>query len=170
MSQYSISGAQIIIWLNEKKFNTSQSLSFSVDTGETYIYGIDSAFAQEIATTKVSVTGNINGLRLRSSGGIQALNGKSPIADLMSSPYISIRIQDRVTQEDIIFIPRCKIGNESHSVSAKGTYKINFSFMGLLPLFALDRAAGASSNPASSLTSLLPGGVAGPDFGVGGLA
>ena len=140
MSQYSISGAQIIIYLNEKKFNTSQSITFSVDTGETYIYGIDSLIAQEIVSTKLSVTGNINGLRLRNSGGIQALNGKSLLVDLMSSPYISLRVQDRITKEDIIFIPRCKISNESHSVSAKGIYKVNFSFMGLIPLFALDRA------------------------------
>lgn len=140
MSQFSIAGAQIIVYINEKKFTTSQALNFSVDTGETAIYGIDSPFAQEIATTKVTVSGNINGLRLRNSGGIQGVNGKSLIVDLISAPYISLRVQDRVTKEDIIFIPRCKIGNESHSVSAKGIYKINFSFIGIIPLMALDRA------------------------------
>lgn len=159
MSQYTISGAQIIIYLNEKKFTTSQSLSFSVDTGETYIYGIDSAFAQEIATTKVAVTGNINGLRLRSSGGIQALNGKSLITDLAAAPYVSLRVQDRITSEDIIFIPKCKISNESHSVSAKGIYKINFNFMGLIPLFALDRSGGGgdSTTPAGAISGLIGG-------------
>lgn len=141
MAQYSISGAQILIYLNEKKFVTSQAINFSVDTGEKYIYGIDSIFAQEIIPTKMSVTGNINGLRLRNSGGIQALAGKSLLVDILSAPYISIRITDRVTKEDILFIPRCKISNESHTVSAKGIYKINFAFMGLIPLFALDRVS-----------------------------
>lgn len=141
MPQYTIAGAQILVYLNEKKFTVSQSLSFSIDYGEAPIYGIDSLFAQEIAPTKVTVSGNINGLRLRNSGGIQGVNGRSLITDVMAAPYISLRIQDRTTKEDIIFIPRAKIGNESHSVSAKGVYKINFSFIGLIPLMSLDRTS-----------------------------
>jgi hypothetical protein len=140
MPQYSIAGSQIMVYLNEKKMSTSQTLSFSIDYGDAPIYGIDSPFAQEIATKRVSVTGNINGLRLRNSGGIQALNGRSLIVDILASPYVSLRIQDRATSEDIIFIPRCKINNESHSVSPKGIYKINISFIGLIPLTALDRS------------------------------
>ena len=138
--QFTISGAQILVFLNEKKFTTTQAVNFSIDYGETPIFGIDSPFAQEIATTKVTVSGNLNGLRLRNSGGIQALNGRSLITDLISSPYVSIRIQDRVSQEDILFVPRCKIGNESHSVAAKGIYHLNVSFIGIIPLLALDRA------------------------------
>jgi hypothetical protein len=137
---FTIAGAQIVVYLNEKKFTTTQSISFVIDTGETYIYGIDSISAQEIVPTKLSVTGSINGLRLRNSGGIQALNGRPLFQDILAAPYISIRIQDRVTKEDIIFIPRAKISNESHSVSAKGIYKVNFNFMGIIPLFALDRS------------------------------
>lgn len=140
MAQFTISGAQIIVYLNEKKFTTTQAINFSIDTGETYIYGIDSIFAQEIVTTKMSVTGSINGLRLRNSGGIQAMNGKSLVVDILAAPYISLRIHDRITGEDILFLPRCKISNESHSVSAKGIYKVNFNFMGLIPLMSLDRA------------------------------
>jgi len=141
MSQYSISGSQVLIYLNEKKFVTSQSLNFSVDYGETPIFGIDSPWAQEIATTKVNVTGSIQGLRLRNSGGIQAITARSLIVDIISSPYISIRITDRITKEDIVFIPRCKVGNETHTVVNKGVYKINLSFIGLIPLFALDRTS-----------------------------
>ena len=138
--RYTIAGAQIIIYLNEKKFTSSQSISFNVDYGEQEIWGIDSPWPQEIATTKCSVSGTIQGLRLRNSGGIQAINGRSLIQDVAASPYVSIRVCDRVSKEDIIFIPKCKISNESHSVAAKGIYKVNFSFKGLIPLFALDRS------------------------------
>lgn len=140
MPQYSISAAQIIVYLNEKKFTTTQAVNFSIDYGEQEIMGIDSLFPQEIASTRVTVTGNLQGLRLRNSGGIQAMNGRPLLVDILSAPYVSIRIQDRLSQEDIIFIPKAKISNESHSVSAKGIYKINFTFKGMLPLMALDRS------------------------------
>lgn len=141
MPQYSIAGAQIIVYINEKKYNVAQSINFTVDYGEVEIYGIDSNWAQEIATTKCTVSGNINGIKIRNGGGIQAIAARSLIIDIISSPYISIRIQDRITQEDIIYIPRAKVSAESHSVAAKGIYKVNISFKGILPEFSLDRTS-----------------------------
>jgi hypothetical protein len=139
MPQYSINAASIIIWINNQKYNSAQSISFNVDYGESLLYGIDSQFAQEIVPGKVAISGNISGIRVRNSGGIQAISARSLIVDIISSPYISLRIQDRVTQEDILFIPRCKVTSESHSAAAKGTYKLSFSFLGILPEWALDR-------------------------------
>jgi hypothetical protein len=111
-----------------------------VDYGEEAIYGIDSPWPQDIAGGRVTVKGNVRGLRVKNSGGLQAGNLRPLFTDLAASPYISIRVQDRATGEDIYFIPNAKVSMESHSVNIKETYKLNFSFTGQMILFALDRS------------------------------
>ncbi len=132
--------AKIKVYINNKVYKEVQSLNFMVDYGETEFYGIDAAYPQEIATNRITVRGSINGIRCTMSGGLQGVNMRPLFVDIAASPYISIRIQDRQTGEDIIFIPKCKVTKESHSIPAKGVYRLNFDFVGQIPLFALDRA------------------------------
>lgn len=135
-----LTGAHIKLYINNKVYKEVQSISLNIDYGETEIYGIDAEYAQEIAPTKISVRGTVNGIRLKMSGGLQASNLRPLFTDVAASPYISIRIQDRDSQEDILFIPNAKVTRESHSIATKSTYKITFDFIGQIPLFALDRA------------------------------
>src|SRR5271166_6491470 len=135
-----ITGPQINLYINNKLYKEVQSVSFSVDYNETPIYGIDSPYPQEIASNRVTVSGNVNGLRVKQSGGLQGKNMRPLFGDIAASNYVSIRIQDRSTSEDILFIPNAKITRETHSASVKATYKLNFDFIGQIPLFALDRA------------------------------
>jgi hypothetical protein len=140
MQSVVLTGALIKLYINNKLFNTVQSVSFTIDYGETPIYGIDSPFPQEIGPGRVSVSGAVQGLRTKNSGGIQAYDARPLILDTLASPYISIRIQDRATAEDILFIPQAKINKQDFQASAKGTIKLNFSFTGLIPYEALDRS------------------------------
>jgi len=135
-----LTGANIKLYINNKVYKEVQSISLMVDYGESEIYGIDVNYAQEIASTRISVKGNVTGLRIKQSGGLQAKDARPLFNDIIASPYISIRIQDRATGEDILFIPNAKIGRETHSIAAKATYKLNFEFTGQIPLFALDRS------------------------------
>ena len=135
-----LAGPNIVLYINNKVYKVVQNVSFSVDYGETEIYGIDAAYAQEVAPTKVTVRGSVQGLRAKLSGGLQAANMRPLFQDLIASPYISIRITDRYSGEDILFIPNAKVTRESHAISTKATYKLNFDFVGQIPLFALDRS------------------------------
>ena len=135
-----LAGAHIKLYVNNKVYKEVQSIQFSVDYGETEIYGIDSLYPQEIAPTRISVKGSVNGIRVKYSGGLQGQNMRPLFTDISASPYISLRIQDRSTGEDILFIPNAKITRENHQASTKGTYKLSFEFVGQIPLFALDRA------------------------------
>jgi hypothetical protein len=135
-----LTGANIKLYINNKVYTEVQSISLNVDYGETEIYGIDSAYAQEIAPTKVIVRGSVSGIRVKMSGGLQGKNMRTLFQDIMASPYISIRIQDRQSQEDIVFIPNAKVTKETHTMQTKSTYKLNFDFVGQVPLFALDRS------------------------------
>lgn len=135
-----LSGAHIKLYINNDIYPVVQSVTFSVDYGEYPIYGIDAPHAQELGPGKIEVRGNIQGLRTKHSGGLQAANARTLFNHAASSPYVSIRIQDRSTGEDILFVPNAKITRENHSISIKNTYKLNFDFIGQIPLFALDRA------------------------------
>lgn len=135
-----LTGANIVLFINNKKFNAVQSITFTVDYGEQSIYGIDAPYPQDIGITKITVSGNVQAIRTKQSGGLQGINARPLFTDYAAAPYISLRIQDRLTQEDILFIPNAKISNETHAISTKNTYKLSFSFIGQIPLFALDRS------------------------------
>lgn len=135
-----LTGAHIKLYINNTPYKEVQSVSFSVDYGETPIYGIDSPWPQEIAMNKVTVSGSVNGLRIKNSGGLQGKNMRPLFYDLAAAPYVSIRIQDRSTGEDILFIPNAKVTKENHTATTKATYKMNFDFLGQIPQFALDRS------------------------------
>jgi hypothetical protein len=135
-----ITGAQINLYINNQLYKEVESVSFTVDYGEYEQRGIDSPYSQEISGGAISVSGSVQGLRLKLSGGLQAKSIRSLFNDVSASPYISIRISDRSTSEDIIFIPQCKCSDESHSIPNRGTYKLSFNFKGMVPYFALDRS------------------------------
>lgn len=135
-----LTGANIRLYVNNKIFNTVQNINFVVDYGETEIYGIDSPYPQEIAPGKITVRGTISCIRVKNSGGLQASKLRPTYSDFAASPYISLRINDRSSNEDILFIPNCKVTKETHTAGTKQTYKLVFDFVGQIPLFALDRS------------------------------
>lgn len=139
MIPQTLTGAHIKLYINNALFKTVQSVTWTVAYNEDPVYGIDSLYPQEIASTKISVTGSIQGIRLKLSGGLQAKDIRPVFTDANASPYISIRIQDRQSGEDIIYIPNAKVTRETHAIATKSTYKLNFDFIGQIPLFVLDR-------------------------------
>jgi len=139
MSQSTIAGAHIKLYINGKVYHEVQQLDYTIDYGEEPIYGIDSVFPQEVKITRISVQGTISGVRTGNSNGTQGVGARSGIRDSVYSPYISIRISDRKTGEDILFIPYARVSNEKNSVSAKGVMKTSFSFSGLQAMQPLDR-------------------------------
>tara|TARA_R100000951_G_scaffold111334_1_gene110248 strand:- start:5683 stop:6138 length:456 start_codon:yes stop_codon:yes gene_type:complete len=137
--QRTLSGAHIKLYVNGVVYNEVQSLNYTIDYGEEPIYGIDSVFPQEIKITRISISGTISGVRVKGSNGIQNYNLRPKITDSFFAPYISIRITDRKSGEDIMFIPYAKVTNETLNVSAKSVVKANFSFTGLQGQQTLDR-------------------------------
>lgn len=139
-SSITLVGALVKVYMNNNVYTVTQTITLEVDYGEEAIYGIDSPWAQEISGNRASVRGSVKGVRIKNSGGLQASALRPSFTDLAASPYISIRIQDRSTMEDIVFIPNAKITRESHTIAIKGVYKLDFDFVGMIPLFALDRS------------------------------
>ena len=139
MSQRTIAGAHIKVYINGKIYNEVQQIQYVIDYGEEPIYGIDSVFPQEIKITRVSIQGSISGVRVANSNGLQGYDIRPKIMDSIFAPYISIRITDRKTGEDILFIPYARVTNERTSVNAKGIMQTSFNFTGLQGQQPLDR-------------------------------
>jgi len=133
-----LKGAECKVFIGGKLYGEVQQISYTIDYGEQEIYGIDSIFPQEIATTRISVQGNISGVRVKLSGGLQGKDAVTKINQKLFAPYVSIEIRERQSETKIIFIPQCKITAETLQAAAKGTVKLNFSFKGIIPYNPLD--------------------------------
>ena len=138
-SQRTIAGAHVKLYIHGSVYNEVRQISYTIDYGEEPIYGIDSVFPQEIKITRISIQGTVSGLRLANSNGLQGKNIRPGIRDSIFAPYISIRLFDRRTGEDIVFIPYARVVNEKVDVSAKGIMTTSFNFTGLQAQQTLDR-------------------------------
>ena len=138
MSDFSLKASDIKLYLNNKLYNVTQSVNWTIDYQEEPIFGIDSYYPQEITTNKITVTGSVTGFVLRMDGGLQGLGIRPLLYQALQSPYISIRVEDRANKVDLLFVDRAKVIKESVTATAKGLVMINFSFVGIIPLSTLD--------------------------------
>lgn len=134
-----VTGALCRLYLNNKIFSVSQSVSITQQTGEYEIFGINSPYPQEIAGGgQISVKGSCKGVRIKNSGGLQGSNARPLFSDVAASSYISLRLESRDTGETIWSIPKAKISNINESVQIKGIYQVNFDFVGQILFWPLD--------------------------------
>lgn len=134
-----LTGAQCKLYISGNVY-PADAIQYSIDYGESEIYGIDSVFPQEIATTRISVQGNVSGFRIQLSGGLQGKDIRSKINQVLHAPYLTMRIEDRKNKVDILFVQEMKVTSESVSIPSKGVVKLTFAFKGTVPFNVLDRA------------------------------
>lgn len=133
-----LTGANCKLFIGGKQYPEVNQINYVIDYGESEIYGIDSYFPQEIATTRMSVQGTVTGLRLKLSGGLQGKDIVSKINEKLFAPYVSIEIRDRQADTKLLFIPQCKVSSENVSIGAKGVVTLSFTFKGIVPYNPLD--------------------------------
>lgn len=133
-----LNGAQIKLYIGENLINECQNVSYSIDYGEVPIYGIDSSFPQEIISTRVSVKGSASLIYSSVSGGLQGMQLIPRITQVLYAPYQSFRLQDRKTKKNLFACPSIKISNVQTNIVAKGTVKVSFSFVGIVPYEFMD--------------------------------
>lgn len=131
-----LSGAHVKIRINGTIYPLAQSISYSISSGETEIYGVDSIFPQEIAPTTSSVSGRIDGLKIARAS-LQSLNIRDPNSQIMGSGYNMIEVLDRKTKSVIISFPMCRVSDESFSIQTKSTARLSFSFKAILSDFGV---------------------------------
>ena len=134
-----LTGAQCKLYIGGKLYPAS-NIQYTIDYGEQEIFGIDSVHPQEIATTRITVSGTVSGFRIQASGGLQGKDIRPKINQALFAPYLSFRIQDRKNKYDILFIQEIKVTNEQISIPSKGVVSLNFNFKGTIPYNVLDRS------------------------------
>lgn len=133
-----LKGAECKLFIGGKLYPEVQNITYTIDYGEQETYGIDSIFPQEIAITRISIQGNISGVMVKLSGGLQGKDALTKINQKLFAPYVSVEIRERLSDTKIIFIPQCKVVSESLQIAAKGVVKLSFSFKGIIPYTPLD--------------------------------
>ncbi len=131
-------GADCKLYLAGNLYSEVQNITYIIDYGEIEIFGVDSVNPQEIATTRITIQGTINGVRVRNSGGLQGSAARPYILESLYGPYISLRIKDRNSGEEIIYMPQIKVTREQMTIQAKGVVKLNFSFKAMIAYGPLD--------------------------------
>jgi len=69
---------------------------------------------------------------------LQGHNIRTKINEILHSPYTSLRIKDRHSDVDLLWLPQMKVTAETMTIPAKGTVKLNFTFKGIIPYNPLD--------------------------------
>jgi len=139
MQSITLTGAHIRVYINGVIFSAAQGINYTLDNGGEELYGVDSIYPQEIIPKRSTVNGSINFLKLKQDGGLQAKGIRGLAKDIMKHPYISIRIQDRQTGEDILLVPKAMVTSETFSAQIKSSVKLTLNFRGIIPLQPLDR-------------------------------
>lgn len=133
-----LKGAEVKCYVSGKLYAEVQGIQYTIDYGETEIYGIDSQFPQEIAPGRISVQGSVSGLVIKNLGGLQAYDLRTKISEVLHGPYTSLRLKDRHSDKDLFWLPQMKVINEQVSIQAKGVVKVSFQFKGIIPYNPLD--------------------------------
>jgi hypothetical protein len=133
-----ISGAAVKLYIGGILYPNVRSISLTIDYGQEPIYGIDSFLPQEIKQTRVSVQGSISGVRIRTTSGLQGANIVKILKEQLQSPYLSVEIRDRISNEVMYFIQGVKVTNETFRASVKGTAELSFNFKGIMPYQPFD--------------------------------
>jgi hypothetical protein len=111
-------------------FATGINFTRSINTKE--IYGIDSPLPQEIVATTYSVRGNLTGLRIRDSGGLDGygIMDISDISRYFNFKYSTIEVVDRATSKTIYTIQKCVFDSDTWNITARAPITFSASFKG----------------------------------------
>ena len=126
-----IPGSSVKVKINGKTLPSIQSMSWVIDYGEKAIYGIDSEFPQEIATTKQTIKGTVQNVRIRFSKGLQGINAVPTIQNFLTGQYHEMRVIARQTNKVLLVVEGMKVTKQSYDVPTKGVVTFSFSFIGI---------------------------------------
>jgi len=139
-----LTSAEVLVYLNGNLFPELQSINYSISRGEEEYFGIDSIFAQEIRATKITISGSISGVISKGVGGLAGKSAVTTLFQALEAPYVSIKIKNRYTDSDLIFIPHVKFDNEQVGIAIKGVVKFSVNFKGIIAYNELDLLYGPS--------------------------
>lgn len=93
---------------------------------------IDSVITRQLAPRMFGVSGTIQILRGRSTGGLEGA-GMVPQAEAMlRQKYLTIELQDRISQDIVYRALMCEVQQQDWQIQAKGLVVGTFQFIGII--------------------------------------
>jgi hypothetical protein len=129
---FSVAGAHLKCFVNGKLLGYVMAVPAWVvqsDWGE--LREIDSVLARQLSPRMYAVSGTIQILRGRSTGGAEGA-GLVPSAEAMlRQKYLTIEIQDRISQDIVYRALRCQVINQQWQITVKGLVTGTLNFRGI---------------------------------------
>lgn len=126
MAKY-LSGARCVLKLNGKIVGFAFGIQWNITTDATEINTIDDYMPYELAPSRITVTGSINGFRIPGSGpGQQLLQTDS--LNFLYQRYIQIEVRDSQTNNLIFITRRAFITSRSESVKSDSLAEMTLNF------------------------------------------
>ena len=126
-----IRGPDLLCYINGNLIGEFTDLSYSIDYGRKAIFAIDSLSPYEIAPGPVKVSGKIDLLRIRGSGGLEGRGLVARISQLTKEKYVNLTIIDKVLDLEILKVTKAQVITQQWSVSAKKQMVGSFTFEGI---------------------------------------
>jgi hypothetical protein len=131
-------GAHCRLFVNGIVYSVVQSVSIKVNQGVYSTFGINSPDAQSIDSGQRTVTGSVKGIRIKNSGGLQSVNLIPSFGDIAAGNFVSLRLEDRRSQETLWSVPKCRVSEITETVQIKGVYQVSFDWIGQQVFWPLD--------------------------------
>jgi hypothetical protein len=131
-ASFTIAGAHLKCYINGKLLGYVMAVpAWNISTDWAELREIDNPVANQLAPRTYSVSGTIQILRGRSTGGLEGA-GLVPSADAMlRQKYLTVELQDRITQDIVYHAAFCQVIQQQWSVNAKGLTTGTFNFKGI---------------------------------------
>lgn len=126
------SGSRIFVYINGNPLGLLTDFSFSSETPDVEIRGIDVAFPIELASGTTSVSGTIGLLKLINDSGAQSYGLASSQIDSSKQKYVSLTLIDRGFDTVIFQCDYAKITNESWRIATKTLMEGTLTFKGIV--------------------------------------
>lgn len=126
MAKY-LSGARCILRMNGKIVGFAFGISWNINTEATEITTIDDYMPYELAPSRITVSGQIQGFRIPGSGPGQALLQTDSL-NFLYQRYIEIEVRDSQTNNLIFLTRRALITNRSESIRSDALAEMTLNF------------------------------------------
>lgn len=129
---FTLAGAHLKCYINGKLLGYVISVpSFQVRHEWAPLREIDSLLARQLAPRMYEVSGNIQVLRGRSTGGLEGAGLVSSGESMMLQKYLTIELQDRFTQDIVFRAVSCEANNQQWQIQTRGLVVGSFNFTGI---------------------------------------
>lgn len=129
---FSVAGAHIKCFVNEKLLGYVTGIpAWNVLSTWGELREIDSVRVRQLSPRAFSVSGTVQVLRGRNTGGLEGAGLVTSARRMLQQKYLTIELQDRISQAILFRAVACQVDGQQWQVTPKGLILGTFNFKGL---------------------------------------